>query len=281
MDNLSYIPAAFGKKRTHTIEMPMLNLKVSQLRPEIVITRTKDDPGAIHMGIQTRGGTVAILRYAYSEPATKKKVKEGQSLYRIKTKYNTANLIIGSFSGPLEDDTNKLLELLLAIIATNEQVPCSYDRDGFIRLVRRYSDGGYGEQFGDVSRKESYRPEINIVCCGIRNEKDEIVVALVNAICMWGNKVDVHYRYHSPRMCYANNKVNTLILRNHTIIDATDEMNEAGLSDGSVSLFISKLSSMFELVENMPIYRDNSRRRSGSPPPDDTYYYSIDSLING
>ena len=276
MDNLSYIPAAFEKKRTHTIEMPVLNLEVSRLRPEIVITRTKDDPGAIHMGIQTKGGTAAILRYAYSEPATKKKVKAGQSLYRIKTKYNVANLIVGSFSGPLEDDKNKLLELLLAIVSTNEQVPCSYDRDGFIRLVRRYHSGRSGEQYGDVAHKESYHPEINIECCGIRDEKDEIVVALVNAICMWGNKVDVHYNTYGPHMYYANNKVNNMVLRNHTIIDAMDEMNEAGLSDNSINLFISRFSSMFELVEDMPVYHSNPRRRTGSPPPDGYYYWSPD-----
>lgn len=267
----------FKKKNTTDINFDQLNICVNRFRPEVIITRSKEDPGAIHMVIATKGGVVAILRYAYSKEAMKSKLTQGYHLFNLHAKYNTLRLVIGNVHGSIKDETDDgLLDMLFAIMSTNSESMNYYDRDGFLRLIRRYHYSYHAEKFGDDPKKVNYDANVKVICHGIRDEHDEEVIAIVDALTIWGNKVNVHYANYEPHRVYSNSSANNTVIRNHGMIDAMNMMEDMGIPERSIDRYASFIAESFERIDEMPEYKPNRRRKNNDRLPVDDYAYPED-----
>lgn len=159
----------------------------------------KDEPGVLHLLMQTRAGVLGCIRYVYAGDALTKTPKPNKPDVRctaIKAGYDTLYTIVGTYTGDFDGGDTKLVDHLLTILGTNETPMSYHDKDGFTLLKvknwyqfnRRRADDWSEETsvFGPVEC------DMTIECYGIRKD-DYQAVAIVNAASILMDLVNVTY----------------------------------------------------------------------------------------
>ena len=248
------------KLSTHivkTISMDYMVLDVNGLcNSEIHLHRTKYDPGAVHILIQTKGAVSAAIRYAYTKEARTIKDDNTCQVYKIVSKYNTSWVLLGSYSG--DPTESGLLDLLHNILKTNNDADNLFQHtsEGFIRLKPKNNsafDDIYGfPVFGDYEININYRADTYLYCHGIRN-KDIEVISLVNTITTWADRLKVEYSgseyplITSAEQFYLKRQENLMkFTHNSQFLDLLNKIDSVYMRGNHIDAFIETVVSAYQ-----------------------------------
>lgn len=167
----------------------------------IEIQRFKNDPGAFYVRIRTTGGVLGILRYAY-EGAAYENIEDDADVdeFTLKIGYDKVKFVLGNFKhdDEVEHGTKAFLDVFCDAIETCNQKLTIHTADGFPILIYNrptrsgWSHSSKGKRCKQPEEDEYYGAETLIQCIDIR-KSDEAAQAVISAVGIWCNRVNVNY----------------------------------------------------------------------------------------
>lgn len=229
-------------------------------RNRVAVTRDKDDPGAVYVIISTHTDWHCVLRGVYNAEKANNVPKPGKPVvsgFDVKVGRDQMHVVVGNYNidGDIKspaDSDHEMIDDIMLIMSTMDDLRNVHDADGFIRLqstgngrYRRRSDKSDPEDDGSGMMCDT-----DITVDNVYKSNDDII-NLVNAITMFANRANVMYSsygryYGEDEMDVALGRA---VLPQKVMTDITETMDKHGFASWAIDQFVNNVVSGLTLED--------------------------------
>lgn len=240
--------------------------------PTVLITKSKEDPGAAYFVFNSEKGLIGVLRAVYDPDKARNVPEHGDpdvAAYRLHVGYDNLDVIVGNYDISMEDDdadTHTIADEILLFMEACSRVQTLHDSEGFVKLrtTAIYNDR-LRRHYYDAKAPSWYRSrplyDINVTCRNV-NEDDHEIISLVGMVTIFANRVNVDYNgYHPVRYGGRDMAVMRKVLPQESFQAITKTMEEYEFAQYQIDEFVETLCDKFITLD------DEKRRRAMEKSP--------------